>query len=78
MAYKGGLSFNLDDVIVRKKSSDQGIRRCGKGYGQLQYWSSGQQRTTTKSLISGRGVNVRLTDILEKQLKETKKLNPFI
>ena len=73
MAYRGGLSFNLDDVIV----PDEKTALIEKGYSDVENvmanYNMGllaNNERYNKVLDIWTGVNVKLTDILEKQLKE--------
>ena len=81
MAYKGGLSFNLDDVIVPKEKTDL----IEKGYKEVEdvttsfnYGLLANNERYNKILDIWSAINVKLTDILESQLKEDKEgFNPI-
>ncbi|NLA15988.1 MAG: DNA-directed RNA polymerase subunit beta' [Bacteroidales bacterium] len=81
MAYKGGLSFNLDDVIVPKEKA----QLIKKGYADVEAvmanYNMGllaNNERYNQIIDIWSTVNVRLTDILEKQLKEDKEgFNPI-
>ncbi|MFA7089820.1 MAG: DNA-directed RNA polymerase subunit beta', partial [Bacteroidales bacterium] len=73
MAYRGGLSFNLDDVIVPNEKT----ALIEKGYQEVENIMSNynmgllaNNERYNKVLDVWSAVNVKLTDILEKQLKE--------
>ena len=73
MAYRGGLSFNLDDVIIPKEKAEL----VEKGYNEVEEvnaqfnngWLANNERYN-KVLDIWTDTNIKLTNILEKQLKE--------
>ncbi len=73
MAYRGGLSFNLDDVIVPNEKTDlieKGYRDVESVMANYNMGLLANNERYNKVLDIWTGVNVKLTDILEKQLKE--------
>ncbi|MDD3106132.1 MAG: DNA-directed RNA polymerase subunit beta', partial [Bacteroidales bacterium] len=73
MAYRGGLSFNLDDVIVPDEKSaliEKGYRDVESVMANYNMGLLANNERYNKVLDIWTGVNVKLTDILEKQLKE--------
>jgi len=73
MAYRGGLSFNLDDVIVPKEKAaliEKGYQDVESVMANYNMGLLANNERYNKVLDIWTGVNVKLTDILEKQLKE--------
>ena len=81
MAYKGGLSFNLDDVIVPEEKAaliKKGYEDVEKVMANYNIGLLANNERYNQIIDIWSGVNVRLTDILEKQLKEDKEgFNPI-
>ena len=81
MAYKGGLSFNLDDVIVPEAKArliDKGYRDVEEVTGNYNMGLLANNERYNKIIDIWTDVNVRLTNILEKELKEDKEgFNPI-
>ncbi len=81
MAYRGGLSFNLDDVIVpNEKMSlvDQGYQDVESVMNDFNNGFLANNERYNKVLDIWTRVNVKLTNILEKQLKEDQQgFNPI-
>ncbi len=73
MAYRGGLSFNLDDVIVPDEKTaliEKDIVTLKNVMANYNMGLLANNERYNKVLDIWTGVNVKLTDILEKQLKE--------
>lgn len=81
MAYRGGLSFNLDDVIVPNEKQvlvDQGYKDVASVMNDFNNGFLANNERYNKVLDIWTRVNVKLTNILEKQLKEDQQgFNPI-
>ncbi|HHV41188.1 MAG TPA: DNA-directed RNA polymerase subunit beta' [Bacteroidales bacterium] len=81
MAYKGGLSFNLDDVIVPEAKAqliDNGYQKVETVTENYNMGLLANNERYNQIIDIWSTVNVRLTDILEKELKEDKEgFNPI-
>ena len=81
MAFRGGLSFNLDDVIVPEEKAamvEKGYKDVENIMNNYNMGLLANNERYNHVLDTWNGVNLRLTDILEKQLKEDKEgFNPI-
>ena len=81
MAYRGGLSFNLDDVIVPEEKAalvEKGYEDVEKERANFNMGFLANNERYNRVLDIWTNVNVRLTNIVEKKLKEDKEgFNPI-